>query len=75
MHVVSKLARRVGSVLFLAMLMLAVAVPAFAQADDPGGLGAGAKAAATNGVALGAAVALVILAAILVYKLIRRFSS
>lgn len=48
------------------------AVPAFAQAED---LATGAKSAATTAVAGGAAVALVILAAVILYRIIKRFSS
>jgi hypothetical protein len=55
-------------------LTLIMAAPSFAQ-NDPGGLGAGAKEAATSGVTYGAAVALVIIAAVIVYKLVKRFSS
>jgi len=72
---VKNLYRRMVTGLFLSLMMLALAAPAFAQAADPGGLGAGAKAAATDGVTFGAAVALVIIAAVIVYRLIKRFSS
>jgi len=68
--------RAIGLMFAVACFM---AVPAFAQEavaqEDPGGLGAGAKAAATTGVGFGAAVALVIIAAVIVYRLVKRFSS
>lgn len=75
MQLIHRVLSRMGAFALMLCIAAFMAVPAFAQATDPGGLGAGAVAAATNGVTLGAAVALVILAAVIVYRLIKRFSS
>lgn len=65
--------RRYGVGLGTALAVsLAAAMPALAQADD---LATGAKSAATTAVAGGAAVALVILAAVILYRIIKRFAS
>ncbi|MGI8541664.1 MAG: hypothetical protein ACR2N0_18125 [Rubrobacteraceae bacterium] len=57
---------------FAFAVMLGMAYPALAQADD---LASGARAAAVTAVSGGAAVALVILAAVILYRIIKRFAS
>lgn len=74
MSTVNRLSVYLYALALVAIASLLTAAPASAQAD-PGGLGAGAKEAATSGVTYGAAVALVIIAAVIVYRLVKRFSS
>jgi uncharacterized membrane protein (DUF485 family) len=69
------LKNQIGRV-FLAMFVMAslvalMVVPAFAQAD----LATEAKQAATSAVTGGVAVAAVILAAVILYRIIKKFSS
>lgn len=61
----------------LGLVMAALAFVAFSGAANAQGadLAAGAQTAATTAVAGGAAVALVILAAVILYRIIKRFSS